>query len=530
MAVEVTPLGFQKPDGNERVRDMDDVIRHNAGKSQEYLGQLIPAVNALRTLAGFESGDLSDAAVSLLVSNPDSATSIALDARYLLPTTLDRVDNTPDLEKPVSQAQQEALDAKAPLVRTFEQLRDALLVGGSIRVTDAPITVTDALMVMKPTRILGGNFVLPADANYAAFRVRSSDVTFSGSVFTGPGTANHSYVAAARFINANGLPEEYLRNVNLLNVKMEGCQSDNVRYEFIRDSVIAMCNMTNYLYSGIMLLSCEDTLVIANTVTNAVMKGTVVNVYGIAASDSRNTVALRSRRINIIGNTVRNIPWEGIDTHGGDTIIIIGNTVVNCVRGIALVVGNDNRLIVPVNCIVKGNYVDKGTAGGAEREGISLFGLSGNLADATIIGNTVRGYSASNALFFSQHVNHQKTLVEGNSHPHIPWTNLAMTNTAQWTSHASFPLQYMVEGRHVYLRGFATSVTSTQADTTITQLPDICKVDRSIVFAAASHGSNSAAGTGTLGITSAALLRMMYRTGADFYSYPIECSYIRAFG
>jgi len=49
------------------------------------------------------------------------------------------------------------------------------------------------------------------------------------------------------------------------------------------------------------------------------------------------------------------------------------------------------------------------------------------------------------------------------------------------------------------------------------------------VFPATSHGSNSAAGMGTLGVYANGDLFMLYKTSGDLYSYPVECSYNRAF-
>ncbi|MCT9624272.1 hypothetical protein HWD94_03930 [Pseudarthrobacter equi] len=37
MAVEETSLGYQVPDGNERVKDGDNVIAHNARKNHEHV-------------------------------------------------------------------------------------------------------------------------------------------------------------------------------------------------------------------------------------------------------------------------------------------------------------------------------------------------------------------------------------------------------------------------------------------------------------------------------------------------------------
>ena len=40
MAVEITPLGFKKPDGNEPVRNGDDHIADNAQRAQELIAEL----------------------------------------------------------------------------------------------------------------------------------------------------------------------------------------------------------------------------------------------------------------------------------------------------------------------------------------------------------------------------------------------------------------------------------------------------------------------------------------------------------
>jgi hypothetical protein len=38
LAVETTPLGFQKPDGNEPIRNGDNVISANAQKAEDEAG------------------------------------------------------------------------------------------------------------------------------------------------------------------------------------------------------------------------------------------------------------------------------------------------------------------------------------------------------------------------------------------------------------------------------------------------------------------------------------------------------------
>lgn len=543
MGIVNTPLGFQKPDGNDPLRNGDNVIAANAQKAQDLLAEAraqIANLQGQRFSTGLDGGTpfttfeeptavedplgLNDSAVAQALAggtetplalrdelaDPLSPARVALDGAY---TTAGELTGL-----------QGDIDARLPVVSTFSELQAAVSAGGLVQVGSTPITITSKVSVTQPTWIQGGNFVLPADAGYPAFEVTSSNVVFNQPRFTGAGTGA-AYDINSRFIYAWGSLSSYLKNVHVRGARMVGSQTENIRFVCVRDFSIVDCVMDDFLYAGALLLSCEDGVVLGCTITNAVMKSPVVNVYGVAATDSVNTEAGRSRRIKIVGNTVRDIPWEGIDTHGGDAIVISANTVVNCVRGIALVSGNETRLTVPNNCVVTGNYVDRGTATGTEREGISLFGLIANLATGVITGNIVRGYTAPNAIYTSQY-DPLKTLVQGNSHPHVPWTNLTLDNTTFWTVNASFPPQYMVDGRTVFLRGFATSASSSQANNRIATLPAVAAPTR-LTFAAASHGSNSAAGHGTLGIYETGELWMLYKTSGDLYSYPIECSYQR---
>lgn len=52
MAIETTPLGLQKPDGNELVRGGDNVIAFNAQKTQELFAASQTQGNALAARVG----------------------------------------------------------------------------------------------------------------------------------------------------------------------------------------------------------------------------------------------------------------------------------------------------------------------------------------------------------------------------------------------------------------------------------------------------------------------------------------------
>lgn len=419
-----------------------------------------------------------------------------------------------------------ALGSRVPVVRTFAELVEAVAAGGTVHVGDASITITAEIPVNVPVIVKGGHFILPENAGYPAFKVTTHNVTFDGCRFAGPGTAA-AYDINSRFIYAVGTSSEYLRNINVRNCRMTGNQTENIRFQYVIDSDVSHNRMDDFLYAGVMLLSVEDSTISHNRITNAVMKAPVVNVYGIAATDNTNVEATRSRNITISGNNVRNIPWEGIDTHGGESIVITGNTVVGCARGIALVSGNETRLTVPLNCIVTGNYVDLGSASMTDREGIGLFGLLSNLASATITGNVVQGYEQGKAIYTGA-FDHNKTLVEGNSHPHIDWTTVGTSGV--FGSNSSNPWQYMVDGRNVIFRGMATDITPTEGDSLMGNLPSVARPNN-LTFPKNLRGASTTATTvGTLGVYSNGEVKFLYRNNTTgSWSYAMDCVYQRRY-
>ena len=77
MAIETTPLGFQKPDGNELVRQGDNVIATNAQKSQDLIGKARADIVNLQAAAGFDGDPLvmQDVVVAELVGGATATAS-----------------------------------------------------------------------------------------------------------------------------------------------------------------------------------------------------------------------------------------------------------------------------------------------------------------------------------------------------------------------------------------------------------------------------------------------------------------------
>lgn len=122
MAVVNTPLGFQVPDGNDPIRNGDNVIATNAQLSQELHAEAKARLALVESVAGFD-GDplaLSDEVVQSLVSGT-TATQAALAASYAGITFIEVEKNrlgsdTSDTER-WQRAVNKAIAAGIPLVR-----------------------------------------------------------------------------------------------------------------------------------------------------------------------------------------------------------------------------------------------------------------------------------------------------------------------------------------------------------------------------------------------------------------------------
>lgn len=252
------------------------------------------------------------------------------------------------------------------------------------------------LNLSKPMTLRGGEYI--ANTSGPTLLIDSDDVTIDGVTITGPGAAG-GVVTDQRFINSTGTSANRHARTKIINCKMTGSQSSFIWVYWLTDFLIADNYLEDGQYSGVSLLSCKSGVVRGNTIRTMRMGGSLVNCYGIAATDSTNDIAGRSEDVLIEGNYVDGmLEWEGIDTHGGKNISVIGNTVRNCRTPIAITTGNAARVVPPESCTVIGNFVEKGSAT-SETAGIVFNGKSGGslpdrIAHGTIGHNVIRGFQA----------------------------------------------------------------------------------------------------------------------------------------
>jgi DUF3040 family protein/parallel beta helix pectate lyase-like protein len=188
-------------------------------------------------------------------------------------------------------------------------------------------------------------------------------------------------------------------------------RGDNVWLEWCVASTVHNNVISNYLYSGVMVISGIRITVSGNTIADAPLSSGVVNTYGIAVTDLTSQDADRSRHVTVVGNTV-----------------------LGCPRGIALVVGNETRTLAPNKCVVAGNTVNAAGMRQSQLPAVYLSGIANVPASATVVGNQVVGYTTP---FFASYWDRGNTFIGQNSEPFVDWSPI--TIGADFTPNAHLP-------------------------------------------------------------------------------------------
>lgn len=404
-------------------------------------------------------------------------------------------------------------------ITTQADLVAALAVGGDV-VCDPTVTIplTDTMTVTQPgTRLLGGTFTRTTGS---AFLITASNVEVAGLLITG-GNAG-TYDDSQKLVYALGTSDAPLSNVDIHDCHVTNSAAHNVWLEWCTSSRVHSNLIDHGLYSGILLISGNGVTITDNTVSDFTIAPGQVECYGIALTDASNTVAARSQHCTVTGNRVDRIDWEGIDTHGGDGIVITGNVITATRRSVALVAGNATRVISPIHCVVSGNEIDATGARVTPDIGVFLGGLSGVSASAVVTGNMIAGYDSTSPIV-TNFWNRTDTTIAHNSRLHVPWT--AVTLGGGWIPNASFPPQYSVDGNTVSFRGGAIPPAGgISAHGAIGNLGNAAAWPAVRTFYATTKGSGTG-GFGVLNVDTDGSLRIDYGTSTDTFTYWLTGTY-----
>lgn len=401
-------------------------------------------------------------------------------------------------------------------VSSEPDLRAALLDGGDITADEVAVAdLTAPLELTVPgTRVRGGRYRAVSGPAWVG---EVSEVELAGMRIEGGRRCDPVYDPAQKLVHLVGTEAAPLHDVVVRDCRIGESRGDAVWLEWCVDSQVRGLIARGLLYSGVMVISGERVAVSGCTIADAPLSPGVDNTYGIAFTDLANTEQARSRDCSAVGNTVAQIDWEGIDTHGGDGILIAANTVLGCPRGIALVTGNGTRTTtVPTRCTVNGNSVTARGMRVPAREGLIFGGLPDIGASATITGNRIDGYQRP--FFWGDYIDRAASNVADNNVPMIDWTALDQSD-ADYGVNSTHPLRYMVDGDVGHLTG-GWIRKSGRTGNLLGRLGTPHAWPPTLTWIALAKGSNPAAVEGTIIVYPTGEMRLAYATGLDQYTLP----------
>jgi hypothetical protein len=234
------------------------------------------------------------------------------------------------------------------------------------------------------------------NALFPVFKITASNVTVKNFQLKGTGTQTSPGQRYYSAIYALGENRQFISNVDVEDCWIFDWPYAGILYEYVTNFSISYNHIWNVSYAGIATLSGGDGGAwnyINNNNISSIPGTSSLNGYGVFTSRWTSADSV-SKKIYVRDNTVNNVMiWEALDTHGGDNIDFINNTITNSARGIAVV---DSMGIAPKNCDIIDNNIDAGWKSGFGNtyEGIGVAGVknSTRATNCTVKNNTVIGY------------------------------------------------------------------------------------------------------------------------------------------
>ena len=255
--------------------------------------------------------------------------------------------------------------------------------GGVVKLRQGRLYRVDSTWTInKPCTVDGaGASIIATVPGLTMIDVTASDVILTGFRVNGPGG---SYVDGAHGIRIQGAAAAApIRRVSIRNVEVGNVPFRGIFAQYAEDVNVEGCYVHDVVYAGIGFWSVIRGSIVRCRISNITNSGYVNgNAYGIELSRAEtDNLATDPRTSDILvqGNHVSDVPtWEGIDTHGGQRIQIVDNTVLRCSRGIVVTSGDAAGQVptfAPLACLVRGNLVESGVSDGSRSYGIHFNGV-----------------------------------------------------------------------------------------------------------------------------------------------------------
>jgi parallel beta-helix repeat protein len=238
--------------------------------------------------------------------------------------------------------------------------------GGLLELPPGTYRIVSALTIPANTTITGYGATLDfSTAGNIAALTLGSNVKLFGFKLIGPGNASYNGTSIGiKCYGTDNTPSAptYITGPTLQDLFVTEFAGQGVDCKYNDNGKVSECYVSECGYTGIQLLSCNR-FQVSNSYVGQITPGTSGNAYGISVSSSEGTTTADPVPVfnQIIGNIVEDVTvWTGIDTHGGDALIVSNNTVHNCKLGIKITDREENgvRTVAPKNVTVSGNYIN----------------------------------------------------------------------------------------------------------------------------------------------------------------------------
>ena len=266
-----------------------------------------------------------------------------------------------------------------------------------IKIPSGDYLVGSTISITSPVEIEGSGRVF-SNNQITIFRVLSSNVSIKNIEIEGAG--NSSYNTLNRLIEVLGTDNgAATAPTRLTNIKIKDCKLHSVGRcgiyaQYIESSIISDNHISDAGYAGIEIKSSIELNISSNFISD-ISPGTSGNSYGIYLSQTNSADTTRHptcKRIKVIGNTVKNVEWEGLDCHGGEDILFLNNIVDNCgdTNAAIAIIHADDEVSTPIegtlNVKIIGNSVIN-----AQEFGIALSAGSSTVKHRNVVisGNTL---------------------------------------------------------------------------------------------------------------------------------------------
>ena len=257
--------------------------------------------------------------------------------------------------------------------------------GKTVYVPPGTYKITDYLTVSANTLVTGPGTIHQTGTGKAGLKINGSGVTIDGITLKGR-HASATYNAGENAIDATGAVGSPLTDVVIRDVTATRWGYDGIWLQHVTGFGVTACVITDCGYSGVAVLSSFSGEIRGNRIDN-ISPGSGGNNYGVSITHGGGDASVSPASAHIItdGNTISNVGWNPIDTHGGTNLVISNNVVLgNSQAGIAVVSAASDRVARDIT--ITGNVID---------------GMSESAPPAGTKAIAVAGYGYANADEFS---------------------------------------------------------------------------------------------------------------------------------